>query len=92
LADSIPIEGISIIFKAIFRQAIADYNKAIEKNPNDILSLYNRGLAYYDIEQYGKSLADYATAISKDPRKDAYEHFIKYFPVKKESDTGNVQE
>ena len=74
-----------------FQQAIVDYNKAIEKNPNDNASYYNRGLAYYGIEQYGKSLADYTNAINKNPNKEAYEDFIKYVPVKKASDTGNVR-
>ena len=73
------------------QQAIADYDKAIEKNPNDNVSLYNRGLAYYSFEQYGKSLTDYTTAISQNPNKEAYEDFIKYVPVKKTSDTGNVR-
>jgi tetratricopeptide (TPR) repeat protein len=72
-------------------QAIVDYNKAIELNPNDNATYYNRGLAYYGIEQYGKSLADYTNATSKNPNKEAYEDFIKYVPVKKTSDTGNVR-
>ena len=43
------------------------------------------------MEQYGKSLADYTNAISKNLNKEAYEDFIKYVPVKKTSDTGNVR-
>jgi tetratricopeptide (TPR) repeat protein/ketosteroid isomerase-like protein len=75
-----------------FQQAIADYNKAIELNPNDDDTYYNRGLAHYGIEQYGKSLADYTNATSKNPNKEAYENFIKYVPVKKVSDTGDVRD
>jgi len=71
-------------------QAIVDYNKAIELNPSDNTTYYNRGLAYYGIEQYGKSLADYSNATSNNPNKEAYNDFIKYVPVKKASDTGNV--
>jgi tetratricopeptide (TPR) repeat protein len=73
------------------KQAIADYDKAIEINPNDNASYYNRGLAYYGMEQYEKSLADYVNATNKNLNKDAYEDFIKYIPVKKASDTGNVR-
>ena len=72
-------------------QAIVDYNRAIELNPNDNTTYYNRGLAYYGIEQYAKSLADYTNATSKNLNKEAYEDFIKYVPVKKTSDTGNVR-
>ena len=38
------------------QQAISDYNNAIDRNPNDSSSFYNRGLAYYGLEEYGKSL------------------------------------
>jgi tetratricopeptide (TPR) repeat protein len=74
-----------------FQQAIANYDKAIGINPNDNTSYYNRGLAYYSIEQYEKSLADYTNAINKNLNKEAYEDFIKYVPVKKASDTGDVR-
>jgi len=73
------------------QQAISDYNNAIDRNPNDSLSFYNRGLAYYGSEQYGKSLADYTTGIGQNPNKEAYQDFIKRFPVKKESDKGDVR-
>jgi tetratricopeptide (TPR) repeat protein len=72
-------------------QAIVDYNKAIELNPNDNAVYYNRGLAYYGTEQYKNSLADYKIATSNNPNKEAYDDFIKYVPVKKASDTGNVR-
>ena len=60
-------------------------------NPNDNSSFYNRGLAYYGVEQYGKSLADYTTAANQSPNKGAYEDFIKYFPEKRTSDTANTR-
>jgi tetratricopeptide (TPR) repeat protein len=72
-------------------QAIVDYNKTIELNPSDNAIYYNRGLAYYGIEQYKNSLADYKIATGNNPDKEAYNDFIKYVPVKKASDTGNVR-
>jgi len=72
-------------------QAIVDYNKAIELNPSDNTTYYNRGLAYYGIEQYAKALEDYTNATGKNLNKEAYEDFIKYVPVRKTSDTGNVR-
>jgi len=73
------------------QKAVEDYNEAISLNPNDSASFYNRGLAYYGLEQYGKSLADYTSAINQSPSKDAYDDFVRYYPQKKPSDTGNVR-
>lgn len=73
------------------QQAIGDYNKAIEADPGDSLSFYSRGLAYYGVEEYAKSLADYTTATNQNPSKEAYDDFIKYFPEKRQSDTGNIR-
>jgi tetratricopeptide (TPR) repeat protein len=73
------------------KQAISDYNNAIDKSPDESSLFYNRGLAYYGMEEYSKSLADYSTALNKNPDKDAYDDFVKYFPQKRDSDTGNIR-
>jgi ketosteroid isomerase-like protein len=43
------------------------------------------------LEQYGKSLADYTSAVNQNPSKDAYDDFVRYYPEKKASDTVNVR-
>jgi len=73
------------------KQAISDYNHAIDRSPDESSLFYNRGLAYYGLEEYSKSLADYSTALNKNPDKEAYDDFVKYFPQKRESDTGNIR-
>jgi tetratricopeptide (TPR) repeat protein len=73
------------------QKAVADYNSAIERDPKDNASFYNRGLAYYGLEEYAKSLADYTTAANQSPSKEAYDDFVKYFPEKRSSDTGNIR-
>ncbi|MGE4597046.1 MAG: tetratricopeptide repeat protein [Methylophilaceae bacterium] len=47
--------------------AIADYNKAIEINPNHADAYYNRGIAKDNLEDYYGAIADYTKAIEIDP-------------------------
>ena len=47
--------------------AIADYNKAIELNPNDASAYYNRGISKDDLEDYYGAIADYNKAIELNP-------------------------
>ncbi len=44
-------------------QAISDYNKAIEINPDDPIQYFNRGQAYKWNQQLEQALADYSKAI-----------------------------
>jgi len=39
-------------------QAISDYTKALEVNPNYALAYYNRGRSYYYKKEYDKSWED----------------------------------
>jgi len=39
--------------------AINDFNIIIEHNQNDIYALYNRGVAYYNIGDFAKAIADW---------------------------------
>ena len=50
-----------------YQQAIADYDKAIELNPNDAVAHNNRGHAYADQGQYQQTIADFDKAIELDP-------------------------
>jgi tetratricopeptide (TPR) repeat protein len=50
-----------------YELALADYNKAIELNPNDAKAYYNRGNLYSDQQKYELALADYNKAIELNP-------------------------
>ena len=54
-------------------QAISDYTKAIELDPNYAMAYTNRGNAYRRLGQYTKAVLDYTKAIELDPKDaDAY--------------------
>ena len=50
-----------------YSKAIAEYNKAIELNPNKALAYFNRAYAYGEIGKYDKAIADYSKAIELNP-------------------------
>jgi len=54
--------------------SIADYNEAIELNPNHADAYYKRGDAYDEMGEYGKAIADYNKAIELDPN-----HALAYY-------------
>ena len=51
-----------------YQGAIADWNKAIEINPQDALAYYNRGLAKYDSGDHQGAIVDYNKAIEINPQ------------------------
>ena len=50
-----------------YKDAIADYNIAVEKNPDYAEAYYERGLAKVRLEQYEDAIADYNIAVEKNP-------------------------
>ena len=50
-----------------YKNALADYNMAIDLQDNDPIAYYRRGLLNYDLEQYDDARADYDMAIDLDP-------------------------
>ncbi len=44
------------------------YNKAIESNPNDSFSYYNKGVYLYELKQYQDAINCYDKAIELDPK------------------------
>ena len=50
-----------------YSEAIADYDKAIELDPNFALAYMNRGKAKAELKQYSEAIADYDKAIELDP-------------------------
>ena len=53
--------------------ALANYNLAIEKDPNNIESIYSRALLYCKLEQFDKAIKDLDLAMKLDSS-----HFIDY--------------
>jgi tetratricopeptide (TPR) repeat protein len=54
-----------------FDEAISDYNKALELDPNYSLAYTNRGSAYLKKYQFDKAMADYNRALELDPSNAA---------------------
>jgi len=46
-----------------YNNAIEDYSKAIDINPNSEIAFYNRGLALFANKEYDNAIADYTKAI-----------------------------
>lgn len=54
--------------KTNFDQAIDNYNKILEENPNDTEVYYKRGLAYYHKEFYDHAITDFTKALKLNPK------------------------
>ena len=53
--------------------AILDYNKAIQRNPDNHILYSNRGVIYYELKQYQNAIRDYTKALSLNRNyQDAY--------------------
>src|SRR5207249_502510 len=50
-----------------YKDALANYDKAIAINPNYAEAYNNRGLIFYNLKQYNAALADYNKAIAINP-------------------------
>ena len=56
-----------------YREAIQDYNKVIELNPNFVNAYYNRGIAKFNLQDYREAIQDYNKVIELNPNyADAY--------------------
>ena len=47
-------------------KSLADYDRAIQLNPNNAIAYYNRGLAKYALGKNQEAIADYDLAIKLD--------------------------
>ena len=50
-----------------YRQAVADYTKALKLNPRFYLAWHNRGMAYEQLNDKSRAVVDYSKAISLNP-------------------------
>jgi tetratricopeptide (TPR) repeat protein len=53
--------------------AIADYDRALEIEPNYVQALLNRGIAFHDLARYDDAIADADRALQVDP-SSAFAH------------------
>ena len=53
--------------KADYERAIADFTKAIELDPEDVLAYNNRGIVYYYKGRFYRTVDDFSTVISLTP-------------------------
>jgi len=53
-----------------YELAIADYNKAIELDPNLADAYYDRGISFYEVERFDDSITDLTRAINLNPDAD----------------------
>jgi tetratricopeptide (TPR) repeat protein len=68
-----------------YKEAIRDYTKAIEADPNLADAYYNRGYVYIEMRKYKKAIADLDKAIELDAKYAPAYHVrgIAYFLKKK---------
>ena len=55
-----------------YRQAIADYDRALELDPNDTTTYRDRGRAYYWHNEYQQALSDYNRVLELNPNSAAF--------------------
>ena len=59
--------GVEAYNQSNYDEAIADYNQAINLDPNYAKAYNNRGAVYYKLDDFEKAIADYNQAINLDP-------------------------
>ncbi|MFH0791522.1 MAG: tetratricopeptide repeat protein, partial [Candidatus Omnitrophota bacterium] len=78
-------------------QAIADYSKAIQIEPNLALTYYNLGNAYKELGILDQAIADYSKAIQIEPKlagayfNRAAAYFMKHQYAKSWEDVGMLK-
>ena len=61
------IRGLANQELKLYENAIEDYNKAIEQNPNNELAYHNRANAKYNIGLYEEAIKDYNKVLELNP-------------------------
>jgi tetratricopeptide (TPR) repeat protein len=55
-----------------YEEALADFSRALELNPEEAAYYSNRSKAYFQLEKYEEALADYSRAIELNPEEADY--------------------
>jgi tetratricopeptide (TPR) repeat protein len=61
--QSLVDRGVDFVNRKEFEAGIALYSKAIKQNPRVQLAYYNRGIAYSELKDYAKAIADFDKVI-----------------------------
>lgn len=61
--QSLVDRGVDFVNRQEFEAGIALYSKAIKQNPRVQLAYYNRGIAYSELKDYTKAIADFDKVI-----------------------------
>jgi tetratricopeptide (TPR) repeat protein len=59
--------GLTCLLMGEYDQALADFNRAIELDPNYVWAIASRGVVYGQMGKYDQALADFNRAIELDP-------------------------
>ena len=72
-ADDYCEDGIQKMYNTDYQLALADFNKAIDIDPNFAKAYYHRGCLNFNMKKNTESMRDYTTAIKLDSNyTDAY--------------------
>ena len=72
-AETYKDKGNALYLKKQYAQAITEFTKAIQINPDFLEAYYNRGLAHYDMHLYYKAIVDFDMVLMLKPNeKEAY--------------------
>lgn len=52
-----------------FSNAISEYTKALELDPDDAMTYFNRGLIYYSMGDYHRAISDFSKTIELNPNR-----------------------
>ena len=58
-----------------YQQALENYDRAIQLNPNEAVAYIFRGVAYYELGNYQQAIKDYDRAIQLDPNRARAYHY-----------------
>ncbi len=75
--------GTAYLKKGQYNEAIREYNKALEINPNGTVAYYNRSIAYTRTGQYDKAVSDCNKALELDPEhaNSYYNRGVSYYKL-----------
>src|SRR5919202_2820322 len=74
--------GVDKLNAGNYQGAIADFNQALQLDPNDADTYYNRGYAQHTLGNYAKAITDYTEAIRINPNfaqaysNRGYAHYV----------------
>ena len=67
IAEAYDLRGHTKIFLSRYREAIIDYNKAIEIDPHDAYLFFWRGFAFEVMKEYQQATKDLSISLKLDP-------------------------